>query len=63
MTTCAACGLCMMVILPITATIVIGVCCLCFQVSISPSFDENLPTECFGGGDAVLTPSIKVKAY
>ena len=49
MNTCSACGLCMMIISPIIAAIVIGICCLCFHVSVSPSLDESVPTDCFGG--------------
>lgn len=51
--TCAECSLCLMIIWPIIATIVMDTC-FCFQVSVSPSSDESDPTDCFGEGNASL---------
>lgn len=59
MTTWAKCSSCVMIIRAIEATTVVGICHLCFQVSISPSSDESDPADCFGGGDVSL-PSFNI---
>lgn len=52
----------MIIILPIIAAIVMGICWFRFYQSISLSSDGSDPKDCFGRGEISLpTPNIKVK--
>lgn len=60
--TCAECSLCLMIIWPIIATIVMDTC-FCFQVSVSPSSDESDPHGLLWRGERFPSmPYVKVNA-